>query len=71
LARAVSIRERQIARIAGQGQFYLECLYRLAHCRLLLKLGRSIEREKEAFHKVAQGLQNPESMLQRLEQLET
>jgi hypothetical protein len=56
LARAVFLRELQIAHIAGQGQFFTECSYRLDHCRLLLKLGRSIEREKEAFQQVAQGL---------------
>ncbi len=70
LARAVAVREQEITRIAGQGLFFAECSARLAHCRLLLKLGQGIEREKEAFHRVAQGLRRPESMLQRLEQLE-
>jgi hypothetical protein len=71
LACAVAIREQQIARIAGQGLFFTECTNRLAHCRLLLRLGQSIEREKETFLQVAQGLRHPESMLQRLERLET
>lgn len=64
--RALAIRERQLALIAGQGLTYAECCYRLKQCMLLEQLHRPREREVTALRRAAGALIHPESFLHYL-----
>ncbi len=69
-ARALAVRRRELAAIAGKGRFAYEARCRAGACRLLAQLGEPLADDLAAAREAARRLRDPRPHLDELEQIE-